>query len=324
MMPMRFARWCALLAVSVVGLSSAFVAAQDAKRLRIATGPENGTYNELGSIIAASAASGPVAISATPTKGSVANVAAIAAGQVESGLVQADIAYWALSGTGAFEGKPKLENLQAIANLYQESIHLVVRRRAGIQSVADLRDKRISLDEQGSGTLLEARLILDAWGLKESELKAEYVGLEAAAQRLKDGSLDGFFYVGGFPVPAIAALANSGTEIDLVAIEGPKADKLRGDHKFMARDEIPGDTYKGLPAARTLSVGALWISSTRAQADVVYEATKLLWSDRVLQQLAGAHPKGQMIRKESALTGISVPLHAGAERYYREAGMLQK
>jgi TRAP transporter TAXI family solute receptor len=201
-------------------------------------------------------------------------------------------------------------------------MHLVVRKAAGIHSVADLRDKRVSLDEQGSGTLEEARLLLDAWGVKEADIKAEHLKLEEATRRMKEGTLDAFFYVGGYPVPAIVDLANS-TSIDLPPIDGPKAEKLRGDYKFLARDEIPANTYKDIDATKTLSVGALWITSAKVDAAMVYEATKGLWSEKTRAALEAGHPKGKLIRKETALTGVGIPLHPGAERFYREAGFLR-
>jgi len=322
---MRMNRTSTLLwAGLVLGLAAGTLAAQGSKPFRIGTGAETGTYAPIGAILARSLsdASGP-ALTAVPSQGSVANVQAIAAGQIQSGLSQSDIVYWAFTATGAFEGKPPLDELRAIANLYQESIHLVVRKAAGIQSVSDLRGKRVSLDEQGSGTLPEALLLLDAWGLKETDLNAEHLNLDAAAREMKQGTLDAFFYVGGYPVPAIVELANAGAEIDLPPLDGPKAEKLRGDYKFLARDEIPGNTYKGIDATKTLSVGALWVTSAKVDAAVVYEVTKALWSDKAREALAAGHPKGKLIRKDTALNGIGIPLHPGAERFYREAGFLQ-
>ena len=117
---------------------------------------------------------GLVAI-AQSSNGSVANVDAIRSGELESGFVQSDIAYWAYTGTGIFEGQGKVENLRAIASLYPESIHIVARKGAGIATVRDLKGKRVSLDEPGSGTLVDARIILEAFGLSEADLQAEYI-----------------------------------------------------------------------------------------------------------------------------------------------------
>ena len=154
------------------------------------------------------------------SNGSVANVAAIAAGTAQSGFVQSDIAYWAYNGTGIYQGRPKVDGLRAIANLYPESIQLVVRKGSGIKSVADLRGRKVSLDEPGSGTLVDARLILSAFGLSEKDLKAEYFRAQQVADSLKDGTIDAFFSVSGWPQSAVADLAAT-VGIELVPIAGP-------------------------------------------------------------------------------------------------------
>jgi hypothetical protein len=312
-----------VLAVAMIlGSGGASLLAQAPQQVRIATGSPTGTYHATGELMAQSIASASgVTVVAVPSKGSVENVQAVAAGQAETALSQADVAYWAYSGTGEFEGKPPANELRAIGHLYPESIHLVVRKGAGVQEVGELRNKRVSLDEQGSGTLAEARLVLDAWGLKESDLRAEHLTVDAAAQRLKDGTLDAFFYVGGFPVPAIVELAKS-TAIELAPIDGPRAEKLRGSYKFLSKDEIPDDVYKGVVATRTLSVGAQWITSSKLDAEAVYRLTKALWSDATAQALEAGHPKGKLIRRDNALHGVGIPLHPGAERFYKEAGLI--
>ena len=146
---------------------------------------------------------------------------------MESGFSQADVATWAYKGTGLFEGKPNVPDLRLIANLYPESVHIVVRKGSGIKTVADLKGKRVALDEPGSGTLINARIILAAYGVKEADIKPEYIKPNQAGDKLKDGSLDAFFFTGGAPAGAIAELASSGTGIELVPHRGPQADGLR-------------------------------------------------------------------------------------------------
>jgi TRAP transporter TAXI family solute receptor len=317
-------KWGAVLAAGlVVGLVTVAVA-QGPKFFRIGTGGTAGTYYPVGGIIANAISSPPNLIStAVASNGSVANVNAIVGGQMESGFTQSDVAYWAYTGTGVFEGKPRVADLRAIANLYPESIHLVARKGAGIHTVADLRGKRVSLDEPGSGTLVDAKIIMGGWGLKESDIKPEYVKPNQAAEKMKDGALDAFFFVGGFPAAAITELATSGPGIELVAIDGPNAEKIRGDYKFFARDEVPTGTYKGVEAVKTLSVGAQWITSAKIDEATVYAATKGLWSDKARQALDAGHAKGKAIKKENALTGVGIPVHPGAEKFYREIGLLK-
>ena len=155
-------------------------AQQDITFFRIGTGGTVGTYFPIGGLIANAISNPPgsracadggscgvpgLVATAVASNGSVANVAGIATGSMQSGFVQSDVAYWALNGTGIYEGRPKVDVLRAIANLYPESFHLVVRKGAGIKSIRDLKGKRMSLDEPGSGTLVDARLILAAYGM---------------------------------------------------------------------------------------------------------------------------------------------------------------
>ena len=189
-------------------------AAQDITFFRIGTGGTAGTYFPIGGLIANAISNPPgsrtcadggscgvpgLVATAVASNGSVANVAGIASGSMQSGFVQSDVAYWAFNGTGIYEGRPKVDVLRAIANLYPESFHLVARKGAGIKSIKDLKGKRMSLDEPGSGTLVDARLILAAYGMTEKDIKAEYLKPQQSADKLKDGALDAFFSVAGWP-----------------------------------------------------------------------------------------------------------------------------
>ncbi|MEO7008800.1 MAG: TAXI family TRAP transporter solute-binding subunit, partial [Caldimonas sp.] len=133
---------------------------------RIGTGGTSGTYYPVGGMIAnAVSQPGKIIVTAQASNGSVANVTAISGGAMESGFTQADVASWAYSGKGVYEGKPKVADLRLIATLYPESVHLVARKGSGIKTVFDLKGKRVALDEPGSGTLVDAKLILAAYGL---------------------------------------------------------------------------------------------------------------------------------------------------------------
>jgi TRAP transporter TAXI family solute receptor len=266
---------------------------------------------------------GKLVVTAQASNGSLANVTGIAGGAVESGFSQADVASWAYHGKGAFEGKPTITSLRMIANLYPESVHIVVRKGSGMKSVADLKGKRVALDEPGSGTLINARTILAAYGIKESDIKPEYIKPNQAGDKLKDGALDAFFFTGGSPAGAIAELASSGAGIELLAIDGPQADAIRKSDGFFAPDLIAEGTYKGVPATRTLAVGAQWVTSDKADSGLVYEITKALFSEATQKALAAGHAKGKFITKENAVKGAGIPFHPGAERFYKEAGLLK-
>ena len=290
---------------------------------RIGTGGTAGTYYPVGGMIAnAVSQPGKIVVTAQSSNGSLANVNAIAGGQLESGFSQADVATWAYKGTGVFEGKPNVPGLRLIANLYPESVHVVVKKGSGIKSVADLKGRRVALDEPGSGTLVNARAILAAYGVKESDIKPEYIKPNQAGDKMKDGALDAFFFTGGAPAGAIAELASAGGGIDILPIDGAAAEQLKKTSGFFADDVIAADTYKGVGQVKTLAVGAQWVTSDKADAGTVYEITKALFSDAAQKALAAGHAKGKFITKENAVKGAGIPFHPGAERFYKEAGAL--
>jgi len=308
--------------VAAAALVLAAGAAQAQQFFRIGTGGTAGTYYPVGGMIAnAVSQPGKVVVTAQASNGSLANVTGIAGGAIESGFSQADVASWAYTGKGAFEGKPTITGLRLIANLFPESVHIVARKGSGIKSVADLKGKRVALDEPGSGTLINARTILAAYGIKESDLKPEYIKPNQAGDKLKDGALDAFFFTGGSPAGAIAELASSGAGIELVPIDGPQADAIRKSDSFFAPDTIADGTYKGVGAVKTLAVGAQWVTSDKADANTVYEITKALFSEAGQKAMGAGHAKGKFITKENAVKGAGIPFHPGAERFYKEAGV---
>lgn len=307
--------------LGLAGLSSGVAYGQQ-QFFRIGTGGTAGTYYPIGGIIANAVSTDKIVATAQATNGSVANVNAVASGGTESGFSQSDVATWAYSGTGLYEGRGKVEQLRAIANLYAETVHVVVRRTSGVKSVADLKGKRISIDEPGSGSIINAKAILAAYGIKDGDYRAENLKPGPSAEKLKDGGLDAFFITGGYPLAAVTELATT-TQVDLLPIDGAVADKLRASFKFFAPDQIPDDAYKGVKGVKTVSVGAQWVTSAAVPTDLVYAVTKALWSDKTRGLLDAGHAKGKAIQKATALHGLGIPLHPGAERFYKEAGLLK-
>ncbi|MBM3601317.1 MAG: TAXI family TRAP transporter solute-binding subunit [Alphaproteobacteria bacterium] len=308
------------IALGVLGLPGSALAQQ--KFFRIGTGGTGGTYYPIGGLIANAISTPTLNASAVATNGSVANVNGIVGGSMESGFSQADVNYWAYTGTGIYEGKPKVEELRAIANLYPESVHVVVKKGLGAKTIADLKGKRVSLDEPGSGTLVNARAILAAFGLSERDIRPEYLKQQQCAEKLKDGSLDAYFQTTGYPQGTLSELAAT-NGFDLLQLSGPEIKKLQEKFSFFADDEIPDGVYKDVKGVKTISVGAQWVTSAKIDANLVYEVTKGLWSDKTRAALDGGHAKGKSIVKATALTGIGIPLHPGAERFYKEAGIIK-
>jgi TRAP transporter TAXI family solute receptor len=315
-----FGLFAAAAGLSVNGTAQA----QGPAFFRIGTGGTAGTYYPVGGMLANAISNPPnLILTAQASNGSVANINAISSGQAESGFSQADVAAWAYTGTGLYEGRGKVEDLRLIANLYPESIHFVATKASGVKSIADLKGKRVSLDEPGSGTLVDARIILKAFGLSESDIKPDYLKPNQAADKIKDGSLDAFVFVGGYPTAAISELAATGGGIVLLPIDGAQAEAIRKDYPFFATDNIPANTYKDVPAVTTVAVGAQWVTSAKQPEDLVYNITKALWSDKTRAVLDAGHAKGKVIRKETALAGAGIPAHPGAAKFYKEAGLLK-
>ncbi len=328
-----------LLAAAFIAVAASGTAlAQDMKFFRIGTGGTAGTYYPIGGLIANAISNPPgsrecdkggscgvpgLVATAVASNGSVANINGIQSGQLESGFTQSDVAYWAYSGTGVYDGKPKVGDLRLIANLYPETIHLVARKGANIKSVADLKGKRVSLDEPGSGTLVDARIILAAFGLTEKDITAEFMKPNQAGDKLRDGGLDAFFFVGGYPTGAISELAAAGAGIELVPVTGPAVDKMLKQYGFFAVDTIPANTYKGVGEVKTIAVGAQWVTSTKQPDALIYAITKAIWNDNSRKLLDAGHAKGKAITKESATAGAGIPFHPGAEKFYKEAGLLK-
>ncbi len=331
--------WRRLAAVAVAAAvlqATAFGASDDMRFFRIGTGSASGTYFPIGGLIAniishppgarpcdkggSCGVPGLIAV-AESTQGSVDNVERLRAGEIESGLVQADIAYWAYTGTGTFAGTGRFADLRAIANLYPEKLHVVVRRDSGIAGIPDLRGRRVSLGEKESGTLVDARIVLKAWGLTPDQLEARYLSPGPAVDLLRKGELDAMFFVAGEPVPAIAELAER-VAIRLIPLVGRPAESIMSRYPFFTDGVIRAGAYKGVDATRTLSVGAQWVVSAKLEEDLAYGITRALWHERARHLLDTGHPEARRIRLETALDGIGIPLHPGAARYYREVGLL--
>lgn len=309
-------------------------AAEQLSLFRIGTGGIGGTYYPIAGLVAQAISNpagscekgescgvpGLVAV-AQSSSGSVANVKDIAAGRIESGFVQSDVAFWAYSGVRAFEGEGSQTSLRAIANLYPESFHIVVRRDGGIAGVQDLVGKRVALDEAGSGTLVGARLVLEAFGLTEATLKVSYLKSDDAMERLVSGDLDAFFLVAGYPAKVVQ-WASEQTEISLLPITGRESAVLVERNPFLRADHIPGGVYDGVAGVETITVAAQWITREDVSAETVYRILAALWRSDARRLLDRGHAKGRSIRLETALDGIGIPLHEGALRFYREIGLL--
>jgi TRAP transporter TAXI family solute receptor len=314
--------------------------AQAPQFFRIGTGSAGGTYYPIGGIIANAISCPPGAACNTAgatdgvpgmvavaqaTQGSVQNVNLIQSGNAESGFTQSDVMHWAYTGTGLFEGRPKLERLRFIAHLFPEHIHAVVRRDSPIRSFADLRGRRIAIGLQASGARIGSELILDANGMRAGrDFTAEFLNQAQGTERMQDRGLDATLTVVGYPAAAFTEFC-SRTGCRILPIQGPEAQRVMERAPFYGTGVIPRTAYEGLEAdVPTLTVGALWAVRDSVPEETVYAITRALWSPTTRGLLDRGHAKGREIVREAALTGRGVvPFHPGAERYYREVGVLR-
>ncbi|MCX5824714.1 MAG: TAXI family TRAP transporter solute-binding subunit [Deltaproteobacteria bacterium] len=318
----------AIMAMAVLVAGPACAA--DKKFFAITTGGTGGLYYPLGGLLAQALTDRVPEVVATGQAGnaSVANCNLIKDHQIESAFVQNNVAFNAYNGKAEFDGK-QVKNLRGIASLYPESIQIVARADSGIKSLKDIRGKRLIPGDRGSGTLLDAQNIISGYGMTNKDFASvDWLGFSGAAQRLQDKQADVTFITAGWPTAAIVELAMS-TEIVLVPIEEDIIKNLTKTFPFYSRIVVPKDTYKGMKTdVATITVMAQWVVDEQVPEDLVYKLTRALW-EKSKDGLSGAdvlakvHAKGKDVQLKTALSGMAIPLHPGAAKYYREIGLIK-
>ncbi len=300
----------------------------------IATGSVTGTYYPLGNVIASVIANpagsvrcadetrcGPLGLAPVvqAAEGSVSNIEDVHDGRTASAFAQANVVNQAFLGQPPFE--TPYTDLRAVSGLYDEAVHLVTLRDSDIETLADLRGHRVSVDLHGSGTFGIATLVLDAAGLSARNTDLVHERSDRSIEMLLSGEIDAFFYVAGAPVRAVEDLANLNV-IKLVPLAGSEIDALVAAEPYLTATVIPSGTYMDVPDTRTVGVTALWIVSEGASFDLVYRITRALWNEENRSLLAAGPEQAQFLRAQDAIEGVPIPFHLGAEQYYREAGLL--
>lgn len=252
---------------------------------------------------------------------SVANAKLIATGDADMAILQNDIAYYALHGTKPMFDKP-VPNIRGIAALYPEHCQIHARKDAKIATVKDLKGKRVAVGPLGSGTEANAMQILEAYGLKFEDLgKVERLSAAESADYLKDGRIDAAFYTVGVGASAIVDTALM-VDTVIVPIDGPQADALIKKYPFYAKDKVPAGIYKGVDKdVPTVAVLAILVAKAELEEDIVYRITKAMWEN--VGRIESAHAKGKEVKLEKALIGMPIPLHPGAQKFYKEKGMIK-
>ncbi len=248
------------------------------------------------------------------------NVLAVSTGVVESGLIQADIVHWAYRGDEVFANTGPHRNLRLIGHLFPKLIQIVVRTDSGISSIPEMAGKRVSLDVEGSGTLIDSRIILDSYNMSEADLEHRPAHLDEAVSMLRNGDLDGLFIVASYPTNAVFDLIDEGIAT-LIAVPAEDTLGLMKNHPFFSLSVIPEGIYPGLQHTSTLAIGVQWIVTDTVPDDLVYGITRALWHENSRPILDSGHPSARQLKLSNAVLGATVPLHPGARAYYAEAGL---
>lgn len=329
-MKRRELQWIVLvIAALTLMIGGGAMAAGKTTFFAIATGGTGGTYYPLGGALAQAISEKGEGISATAQSGnaSVSNCNLIDRGDVETAFVQNNVADDAYNGRGAFEGR-KLTNLRVIAALYPETVQVVARKAANIKNLGEAKGKVIAVGDKGSGTEVDTRNILLLHKLTYDDIKPLYVNFSVAAQRLADDQGDILFITAGYPTSSIIELM-TGKECNFVNLDPAAVKELCAKYPFYVPITIPANTYKGqTEPVNTVAMMALWITSSKLDNDVIYKVTKALWAkgdkgESGADMLARIHDQGKNIKLATALKGVTIPLHPGAEKFYKEVGLIK-
>lgn len=290
------------------------------KNFILATGGTSGTYYPFGGAMANiwNTKVPNMNVTAQATGASAENLRLISKGEAEFAIVQNDVMDYAYNGTDMFAGA-KLDNIATIGTLYPEVVQIAASKASGIKTVADMKGKRVSIGDAGSGVEFNAKQILAGYGLSFDDIKKNNLSFKESAEGLQNGTLDACFITAGVPNSALQELAFTAGLI-LIPVDGKFADNICAEHGFYTKTTIPGGTYKGTDTdTAALAIKATLAVSAKLDEDTVYAMTKALFEN--LDELGTAHAKGKEVSAASAINGVSVPFHPGAAKYYKEIGL---
>lgn len=287
-------------------------------KMTMGTGGTAGTYYGYGGVLGQYIKNNAgIDVTVVSTDGSKANIQSIDAGDYQLGTVQSDVMAYAWDGTRSFEAEGAISSFRVVAGLYAEAVQLVTMNPE-IKSVADLQGKSVSIGAPGSGVYFNAMDVLNAAGLTENDIKAQYQSFADSADALKDGKIDAAFIVAGPPTPAITELCTT-NDAYLVPIDGDVAANLMASCPYYTAHTIPAGTYAGQEEdVQTVTVKATLIVSENASEEMVYNLTAAIFDHA--DAIASENAKGSELSIENATSGMTVPFHAGAAKYFAEKG----
>lgn len=319
---MKFLKLAAAAAALTFGAQGAM--AQE-RFITIGTGGQTGVYYVVGQsicrLVNRASAENNLKCTAPSTGGSVANINAIKAGDMDMGVAQSDAQFNAYNGVGDFEGD-KFDKERAVFSVHPEPFTVVARADSGIKTFADLKGKRVNIGNPGSGQYATMGVVMDAlgWTTDDFALASELKPAEQSAA-LGDNKVDAIIYTVGHPNGSIQE-ATSTVDAKLIPVDGPEIDKLIDDNPYYAKATIPGGMYAGNDKdVTTFGVKATFVTSADVPDDVVYAVVKAVFDN--FDRFKGLHPAFANLNEEEMISaGLSAPLHPGAVKYYKERGWM--
>lgn len=256
------------------------------------------------------------------TGGSVYNLNTIAAGELDMGVAQSDWQYHAYNGTSKFKEKGPNKDLRAVFSVHPEPFTVVARADSGIKDFQDLKGKRVNIGNPGSGQRGTMEVVMGAlgWTKKDFKLASELKSAEQS-KALCDNKIDAMVFTVGHPSGSIKEASTSCDSV-LVNVTGPEIDKLVKDNDYYRTATVPGGMYRGTPNdTKTFGVGATFVTSAKVPDNVIYNVVKAVFEN--FDQFKKLHPAFSVLKKEEMIKdGLSAPLHDGAVKYYKEAGLM--
>jgi TRAP transporter TAXI family solute receptor len=326
-MGVRSGRSLALALAAGAGLLAAGVSAQEQQFITIGTGGVTGVYYPAGGAICRLVNAGRqehgIRCSVESTGGSVYNANTMRQGELDFGVVQSDVQYNALEGLGEeFEGQGPFEDLRAVFALHAEPFTVLARADSGIETFDDLKGKRVNVSNPGSGSRATFEVLMEAkgWTMDDFALASELKSAEQS-QALADNNVDAIAFIVGHPNGSIQE-ATTTVDANLIQVSGPEVDRLVEENPYFSTAVIPGGMYAGNPDdTETFGVRATFVTTADVPDEAVYQLVKAVFEN--FEDFKKLHPAFATLEKEEMTTAaLSAPLHPGAEKYYKEAGLM--
>ncbi len=312
--------------VLLVGAAPAPVKAEQ-KFVTIGTGGVTGVYYPTGGAICRlvnkTRKEHGIRCSVESTGGSIYNLNAIGAGELDMGVAQSDWQYHAYNGTSKFEEKGPNKDLRAVFSVHPEPFTVVARKDSGIKKFQDLKGKRVNIGNPGSGQrgTMEVVMKVLGWTMADFKLASELKADEQGGA-LCDNKVDAMVYTVGHPNGSIKEATTSCDSV-IVEVAGPEIEKLVNENAYYRFATIPGGMYRGSDQdVKTFGVGATFVSSAKVPEDVIYNVVKAVFEN--FEDFTKLHPAfGSLKKEEMTKDGLSAPLHPGAAKYFKEAGLMK-